>query len=347
MKQHLLLLGLALLCVVSIAKATQQQFMFGAWSGGEPWSGILPEFTQMLSTTLHFNTWLGYCYKPDQLQAYTAAGLKVISSNDWQWDSTVTYWPRVYSDAAYSIFESEGTDIGQCHLVYRGGMQVQFGNTKCQHFAAVGRRVDSLIQTGPGVQDQCSYGQAGWYYPKHLKKNADSLYNYRAQLRFKLGARPPEAQNDTIAVFYIYRAGYPDEVVPGQDDPMIVQHPVYILNSAYGDTTTNFVLSIPNDYYYNNPMGDRNARYVWWINYQVRWYGTRDIYLDQVKVMDRYGQQLWETSGGNDTTVAFPNLRTQAAAYFMDSPTILGWYLVDDQNMATNRDNPLRNICVW
>ncbi len=337
MKRHLLLLALVFLCSAGIATAIQQQFMFGAWSGGEPSQAVLPQFTQMLSNTLHFNTWLGYCYAPEHLQAYTAAGLKVISSNDWNWNDTVTYWPRVYTESAYSVFESEGTDIGQCHLVYRGGVQVEFGDTKCRHFAAVGHRVDSLIQTGPGVQDQCSYGQAGWYYPQHLPKRADNRYHYTAQLRFKLGTRPPEAQNDTIAVFYIYRGGYPDEGIPGQDDPMIVQYPVYILNSAFGDAATDFD-TVSLSYHYNNPMGGREERFVWNINYQVRWYGTRDIYLDQVKVSDVFGRQLWEPS---DTVVGFPNLRDQAAAYYGNSPTILGWYLVDDQSMMEDRDNVL------
>ncbi|MCX6832365.1 MAG: hypothetical protein NT028_09595 [candidate division Zixibacteria bacterium] len=189
MRRYLLLLGLTFLCAVSIAKATQQQFMFGVWTSREASEDTLSAFAQMLSNTLHFNTVLGYCYKPEHLQAYANAGLKVISSNDWQWDSTVTYWPRVYTDAAYSIFESEGTDIGQCHLVYRGGAQVQFGNTKCQRFAAVGHRVDSLIQTGPEVPGQCTYCQAGWYYPQHLRKGADILYHYTANLRFKMGDR--------------------------------------------------------------------------------------------------------------------------------------------------------------
>jgi hypothetical protein len=342
MKRDLILLVLALFVAVGIATAAQQQFMFGVWSGGVS-DAQLPQYTQMLSNTLHFNTLLGHCYKPEQLQAYTAAGLKAISANDWQWDSTVTYWPRIYSDAAYSIFESEGTDIGLCHLVYRGGEQVQFGSAKCQHFAAVGHRVDSLIQTGPEVPFQCGYCQTAWYYPQHQRKGADSLYHYTAGLRFKLGPRPPEAQNDTIAVFYIYRFDSPDESYPGQNDTLIEQQPVYILNSAFGDAATDFETIDLTNYHYNNTVdvGDRSTRYACFISYQVRWYGTRDIYIDQVKVSDEYGKEFWETLPNETEPRGFQNLRSQAAAYYGNSPTVLGWYQSDDASMMENRDNVL------
>ncbi|MCX6832366.1 MAG: dockerin type I repeat-containing protein [candidate division Zixibacteria bacterium] len=141
-----------------------------------------------------------------------------------------------------------------------------------------------------------------------------------------------------MAVFYIYRYNSPDESAPGQNDTLIEQQPVYILNSAFGNAATDFG-NISLSYHYNNPMGEfRDSRYVYFISYQVRWYGTRDIYIDQVNVSDVFGRQLWEPS---DTVVGFPNLRDQAAAYYGNSPTILGWYLVDDQSMAEDRDNVL------
>jgi hypothetical protein len=121
---------------------------------------------------------------------------------------------------------------------------------------------------------------------------------------------------------------------------LIQQQPVAILNSTYGNAATEFVTANLG-YYYNCPMGDRNDRYAWHVNYQVRWYGTRDIYLDQVKVMDVYGQRLWVTDLGETEPRAFADLRDQVAAYYGNSPTILGWYQSDDASMQENRDNVL------
>jgi hypothetical protein len=215
MRKHLLLLGLALLCAVSTITAAQNEFMFGIWTSQEATEDTLSAFARMLHNTLHFNTVLGYCYKPTHLQAYADAELKVISSNDWRWNDTVAYWPRIYSDAAYSIFESEGTHIGCQELVFHGGIDSTFGATRCRYFAAAGNTVDSVIQSGPEVPDtyspSCGYAQAGWYYPQHLPQNTDVRYNYTATLRLRLGARPPQATNDTVAVFYIYRFNMPDE----------------------------------------------------------------------------------------------------------------------------------------
>lgn len=52
--------------------------------------------------------------------------------------------------------------------------------------------------------------------------------------------------------------------------------------------------------------------------------------------MNREGRQLWEPT---DTATAFTNLRNFTARWFGDSPTILGWYIMDDQTMTMNRDN--------
>lgn len=333
MKEQLLFLGLALFCAANVGSATQQQFMFGIWGG--PTEYRLSEFTHLLSDTLHFNTVLGMCYKPEHLQAYTGAGLKVICSNDSRWHDTVTYWPRIYTESAYTVFRSRDPITGFV-LVYYGGLDTTVDGTQCRYFMSGDSSSDSLIQSGPTVPGR-GYAQAGWYWPQHLPKSADAVRYYTATLRFKLGPRPPSAAGDTIAIFYIRRLGHPDEYYAGQEDPLIAQQPVPILNSVFGETETGFD-TISLNYHYTCTVGNGKTHYAYDVDYQVRWFGTRDIYLDQVKVSDIYGRELWETEDGQTEPFGIQKLRAQAAAYFMDSPTILGWYQGDDYSMCEHRD---------
>jgi hypothetical protein len=320
--------------------AVDSSFMFGIWSYDVPWdTAQRAQFFCMLHDTLHFNTIHGHCPDNHLLQICQSETLSVISMNQtWDYhrygDDTTTIWTWVYGQSAYSAWQSEGDDIGPCDLVYRGGSHVDLGGDNCRYFAHVGSRVDSLIQTGP-ANNSCSYKQSSYYLLEYLARNIeDKRYHYTASLRYKLGPTVAGNYNDTVAVFYLYRDGAPDESYPGNNDTLVSQIPVYILNSP--DTATTLAWSAGLNYSYVVDPVWGGAKYIGGINYRVRWFGNRDIYIDQVKISDVYGRELWE-----QPSVAAQRLADYTSVAFASSPVIKGWYIVDDNSLLENRDNVL------
>jgi hypothetical protein len=341
MKKSLSGAMLIVLFVAIGAHASDPPFLFGVWTYELPQNPATDsmQFCRMLHDTLHFNTIFGQCFTPAYLSAYTTAGLHVISNNETmnghflspEDADTLSYWPRVYGESAYGLWESEGSHLGPCDLTYRGGDTVTINGVNSRYFAATTARVDSVIQTGPseGCCDYC-YGQIPWYYG-HLA-GGDETYHYEVRWRFKLGPDSDTLHNsDTIAVFYVERTGIPYLA----DSLLDSQTVVYILDTT---RATQFDWSSPVLYDLRKiqSCSEYQCRYVYNMNFKVRWYGKRDIYIDQVKIMNTQGKQLWESP---DTLVGFKNLRDFSARWFGDSPTILGWYVMDDQSLRINRDN--------
>lgn len=332
------------LFVATGACASEPAFLFGAWTNESPLGSSTDsaQFYRMLHDTLHFNTILGQCFTPTYLSLIESNGLHVISSNGSKHPhflppedaDTLTYWPRAYGESAYGIWQSEGSHLGPCELSYRGGQKVNVDGVSVQHFAATSARVDSVIQTGPseGCCDSC-YGQIPWYYGDLA--GGDQRYHYEVFIRFKLGPDLDTLNNsDTIAVFYVERTG-----IPFQSDTLLkdAEEVVYVL-----DTITNSAFDWSPPVKCNlgkiQSCTAYQCRYVYDMNFKVRWFGQRDIYIDQVKIMNTQGRELWEFTD-TTTAAAFKHLREFSNRFFGDSPTVLGWYVMDDQYVRKNRDN--------
>lgn len=340
MKRHLLLLALTLLCTAGSATATQQQFMFGVWNGivGAPAMG---ERCAMLHDTLRMNTILDDCLNDYQLEQYSnpARPLKVIVANQNFSASEMRAYLRLYTLAPYAFFESERTEFAASHLRYITGRDTTIGPDKCRYFPALSNPPDSLmlIQTGPGLEGYGFYNQIGWHSPQFLDALDVAHLQYTAYLRFKLGPRTGPVSTEPLAAFYMGRWGGPDWILYPQTDTMISQTPVYLYDSDFDSAGTDFIWSNALEYQWRNTIVDQwqiKNQVVGDVMFNVRWSGRRDIYIDKVKLMDKYGYHLWE-----DTVTSFAKIDSFVTKFYKDSPTVLGWYLQDDQDVRTNCNN--------
>jgi hypothetical protein len=335
MKKYLLLLALVFLCAIGIATATQQQFMFGVWDG-------VPDQAAMFYDTLHMNTILGDCFNDYQLEQYSNPlhPLKVIVKNQWYSSAGMNAYLRLYTNAPYAFFESEGTEFAASHLRYIGGQDENIGGVNCHYFQTLANPPDSLmlIQTGPGTQGSKLYNQLGWYWPQFVDTTYEPAHlQYKAFLRFKLGPRTGPVSSEPFAVFYVGHYGGLDEVELGVNDTLIDQTPVYLYDSQFDSAGTDFIWSNVLEYQWRNSINDPSHstdQAVYDVMFNVRWSGTRDIYIDKVKIMDNYGHWLWE-----DTVTSYRDINNFVTRFYDTSSTILGWYLQDDQDVATSCNN--------
>jgi hypothetical protein len=337
MKQYLLVATLVVLLVAVGAHASNPPFMFGVWNNA-PKDATMGQHLAMLHDTLHFNTVLDDCVNDFQLEQYSNPQhpLKVIVSNQSYSSAGMNAYLRLYTLAPYAFFESEGTEFADTHLRYIGGSDTTIGQDTCRYFQALSTPSDSLrlIQTGPGLEGYDSYNQLGWYWPQFVDTTREPAHlQYKAYLRFKLGPRTGPVSSEPVGVFYMGRWGGPDEADGTVNDTLITQTPVYLYDSQFDSAGTDFIWSDSLVYQWNNSFVD-SLMTVKDVMFNVRWSGKRDIYIDKVKIMDKYGYELWE-----DTVASSRNMNSFVTRFYDTSSTVLGWYLQDDQDVRTNCNN--------
>ncbi|MHC1737960.1 MAG: hypothetical protein AB9882_08140 [Ignavibacteriaceae bacterium] len=280
------------------------------------------------------------------------AGLKIILYNAVN-DSPFVNYIAKYTDASYTEWEAEGTDIsfGNLTVKYNSNISETLssgGVTWVRTYSGAGG--DTLIK-GPG------YFQS-LYYIIEPGSYSQKIRNYEAEFILKTDTNPllspeeiekVESDEDTVCIL---RVTYNPH--PLSQNPITIDSAVIRLSDLkpYGDIKSKTIeynlaglqesiaktLSSPKEDNYGSPA----ARFL---EYRVEWKGLNYVrlWIDKVIVSDDRGRELivnkirdqyirWQA---NDSFFAYPVSK-------FDS-TIVGWYAVDEPSSIDNSE-PLKYI---